>query len=212
MTLSLGLLRRVEAYLGEFLSQKSRAKEAFPDVSFSRSSSSGSIGTDEGLFEQREPLASNNAGMEKLLWRRSLQLRDKQQAWQVHLNFKYVVPIPCFFIYYCLEADNSTIFYFRLTRSRYYVYILCMCNFFSYWFCRNLVKAEKLWNFVEVSLLIKRRMLCWQQFHRIRLAYFVISFKFLFFIYLFFPISLCQKIQDILSHSIVVICLCFWGL
>lgn len=82
VTLSLGLLRRVEAYLGEFLSQKSRAKEAFPDVSFSRSSSSGSIGTDEGLFEQPEPLASNNAGMEKLLWRRSLQLRDKQQAWQ----------------------------------------------------------------------------------------------------------------------------------
>lgn len=92
------------------------------------------------------------------------------------------------------------------------------------------MKAEKLWNFVEVSLLIKRRMLCWQQFHRIRLAYFVISFKFLFFIYFFY----CQKIQsglsssfffpfivvsignvvigDILNHSIVVICLCFWGL
>ena len=83
VSLPLGLLRRVEAYLGDFLSQKSRTKETFPDVSFSRSSSSGSIGTDEGLFEQLEPVASNNAVMEKALWRRSLQLREKQQAWQV---------------------------------------------------------------------------------------------------------------------------------
>lgn len=83
VSLPLGLLRRVEAYLGDFLSQKSRTKETFPDVSFSRSSSSGSIGTDEGLFEQPEPVASNNAVMEKALWRRSLQLREKQQAWQV---------------------------------------------------------------------------------------------------------------------------------
>lgn len=83
VSLPLGLLRRVEAYLGGFLSQKSRTKETFPDVSFSRSSSSGSIGTDEGLFEQPEPVASNNAVMEKALWRRSLQLREKQKAWQV---------------------------------------------------------------------------------------------------------------------------------
>ncbi|XP_004300947.1 PREDICTED: probable ATP-dependent RNA helicase DHX36-like [Fragaria vesca subsp. vesca] len=82
VSLPLGLLRRVEAYLGDFLSQKSRTKETFPDVSFSRSSSSGSIGTDEGLFEQPEPVVSNNAVMEKVLWRRSLQLREKEQAWQ----------------------------------------------------------------------------------------------------------------------------------
>ncbi|XP_040374063.1 DExH-box ATP-dependent RNA helicase DExH5, mitochondrial isoform X3 [Rosa chinensis] len=82
VTLPLGLLRRVEVYLGDFLSQKSRTKETFPDVSFSRSSSSGSIGTDEGLFEQPEPVAPNNAAMEKAFWRRSLQLRDKQHAWQ----------------------------------------------------------------------------------------------------------------------------------
>lgn len=80
------------------------------------------------------------------------------------------------------------------------MFIFSVCVIF-FQFCRNLVKAEKLWNFVEVSLLIKRRMLCWQQFHRIRLAYFVISFKFLFFIYLFF-LSLCQKIQSGLSSSV----------
>lgn len=86
MTLPLGLLRRVEGYLGEFLSQKSRTKEGLPDASFSRSNSSGSIATDEGLFEQPESLASSKVVMEKILWRRSLQLRDKQQAWQVCLT------------------------------------------------------------------------------------------------------------------------------
>ncbi|XP_068333429.1 DExH-box ATP-dependent RNA helicase DExH5, mitochondrial-like isoform X2 [Pyrus communis] len=79
VTLPLGLLRRVEGYLGEFLSQKSRTKE---DLSFSTSNSSGSIATDEGLFEQPESFASSKGVMEKLLWRRSMQLHDKQQAWQ----------------------------------------------------------------------------------------------------------------------------------
>ncbi|KAM1085267.1 hypothetical protein ACFX2B_010942 [Malus domestica] len=79
VTLPHGLLRRVEGYLGEFLSQKSRTKE---DLSFSISNSSGSIATDEGLFEQPESFASSKGVMEKLLWRTSMQLRDKQQAWQ----------------------------------------------------------------------------------------------------------------------------------
>ena len=86
MTLPLGLLRRVEGYLGEFLSQKSRTRESFQNLSFSRSNSSGSIATDEGLFEQPESFASSKGVMEKLLWRRSTQLRDKQQAWQVCLT------------------------------------------------------------------------------------------------------------------------------
>ncbi|XP_048318290.1 DExH-box ATP-dependent RNA helicase DExH5, mitochondrial [Ziziphus jujuba] len=80
--LPLGLLRRIESYLGEFLSQKSRTKGSFSDVSFSRSSSNCSIATDEGLFEVPEPLASSKVVMDKILWRRSLQLQDQQQAWQ----------------------------------------------------------------------------------------------------------------------------------
>ncbi|GAV81993.1 LOW QUALITY PROTEIN: dsrm domain-containing protein/DEAD domain-containing protein/Helicase_C domain-containing protein/HA2 domain-containing protein/OB_NTP_bind domain-containing protein [Cephalotus follicularis] len=78
----IGLWRRIDAYLGEYLSQKSRTKESFQDNSFSRSTSSGRIATDEGLFEQQEPLASSKAVMEKILRRRSLQLRDQQQAWK----------------------------------------------------------------------------------------------------------------------------------
>ncbi|KAG7032056.1 DExH-box ATP-dependent RNA helicase DExH5, mitochondrial, partial [Cucurbita argyrosperma subsp. argyrosperma] len=80
-----GLLRRVDEHLGEFLSQKSRFK-CFQDNSVSRSSSSGSIATDEGLFEQPELQASSKAVMEKILWRRSLHLRDQQHAWQSSLE------------------------------------------------------------------------------------------------------------------------------
>ena len=57
--------------------------KSFSDLSSARSSSNGSIGTDEGLFELPEPLASSNAYMEKILRQRSLQMRDQQQAWQV---------------------------------------------------------------------------------------------------------------------------------
>lgn len=85
-----GLLRRVDEHLREFLSQKSRCK-GFQDISVSRTSSSGSIATDEGLFEQPEPQGSSKAVMEKILWRRSSHLRDQQQAWQVQFSLKQPV-------------------------------------------------------------------------------------------------------------------------
>ncbi|XVF84733.1 hypothetical protein PTKIN_Ptkin17bG0061900 [Pterospermum kingtungense] len=86
VNLNFGLLKRVDAYLGEYLSKKSRTGESLLDSCFSRSSSNSSIITDEGLFEQPEPLASSSAVMEKILWRRSLQLRDQQQVWQESLE------------------------------------------------------------------------------------------------------------------------------
>ncbi|RVW16939.1 DExH-box ATP-dependent RNA helicase DExH3 [Vitis vinifera] len=80
--LPLGLDRRVEAHLEEYLSQKFTTNENFQDIAFSRSSSTSSIATDEGLFEQPEPLAVSRSVIEKIVWRRSLQLRNQQQAWQ----------------------------------------------------------------------------------------------------------------------------------
>ncbi|XP_010279410.1 PREDICTED: DExH-box ATP-dependent RNA helicase DExH3 [Nelumbo nucifera] len=77
-----GLQRRVDVHLREHLYRKHKNKGTFSDVAFSRSSSSGSIATDEGLFEQHEPLAPTSVVMEKILRRRSLQLRNQQQAWQ----------------------------------------------------------------------------------------------------------------------------------
>ncbi|PSR87768.1 DExH-box ATP-dependent RNA helicase [Actinidia chinensis var. chinensis] len=80
--LSLGLHRRVDCYLGDYLSQKSGITESFQDNVFSRSNSSCSIATDDGLFEQPEPLPQSKAAMEKIFWRRSVQMRSQQQAWQ----------------------------------------------------------------------------------------------------------------------------------
>lgn len=87
VSLPLGLLRRAEAYLGEYFSQKPRYSESCPYNSFSRCSSSSSIATEEGLFEQPEPPASSKSVIEKVLARRSLQLHEKQQAWQVGSTF-----------------------------------------------------------------------------------------------------------------------------
>lgn len=80
--LPLGLDRRVEAHLEVYLSQKFTTNENFQDIAFSRSSSTSSIATDEGLFEQPEPLAVSRSVIEKIVWRRSLQLRNQQQEWQ----------------------------------------------------------------------------------------------------------------------------------
>lgn len=74
----------MDIHLKEYLSQKTKSAECFRDV-FSRSSSNGSIATDEGLFEQPEPLPHSKAAMENIIWRRSIQLRSEQQAWQVKL-------------------------------------------------------------------------------------------------------------------------------
>ncbi|KAK4770067.1 hypothetical protein SAY87_030599 [Trapa incisa] len=85
VSLPLGLLSKVEAHLGEYLSRKSRVNET-PGNSFSRSNSSGSMATDEGLFEQFESLASSRSVMEKILTRRNMQLLEQQRAWQESLQ------------------------------------------------------------------------------------------------------------------------------
>ncbi|XP_050258468.1 DExH-box ATP-dependent RNA helicase DExH3 isoform X3 [Quercus robur] len=74
--LPLGLQREVDARLRLFLSQKPMSNGSFSDNSLSRS------GSDEGFYEQQEPLIKNSVVMERILQRRSLQLRDKQQDWQ----------------------------------------------------------------------------------------------------------------------------------
>ncbi|XP_042504463.1 DExH-box ATP-dependent RNA helicase DExH3-like isoform X2 [Macadamia integrifolia] len=57
-------------------------RKTFPNAAFSRTSSSGSIATDEGFFEQPESQIPNSVVLEKILRRRSLQLRNQQQAWK----------------------------------------------------------------------------------------------------------------------------------
>lgn len=83
MILPLGLQREVDAHLKAHLSQKSMHSGSFSDNSLRSSSSFGSVATDAGLHEQREPLMQNSVAMEKILRRKSLQLQTKQQDWQV---------------------------------------------------------------------------------------------------------------------------------
>ncbi|XP_072964463.1 DExH-box ATP-dependent RNA helicase DExH3-like [Typha angustifolia] len=82
VSLPVGLQREVDALLGDYLAQKRINRGSFSGVAFSRSSSSDSFATDEGFFEQQDPQTSTSTVMEKILRRRSLQLRNRQQTWQ----------------------------------------------------------------------------------------------------------------------------------
>ncbi|KNA19941.1 hypothetical protein SOVF_056430 isoform B [Spinacia oleracea] len=76
------LQRRVDAYLADYLSHKSKSVNVLQVNGISRSSSSGSIATDECLFEQPEPLNLSSSVMERIIRRRNLQLHDQQLAWE----------------------------------------------------------------------------------------------------------------------------------
>ncbi|XP_028083612.1 DExH-box ATP-dependent RNA helicase DExH3 [Camellia sinensis] len=81
VVLPLGLQREVDSHLRGYISSKSVNKENFSDNTFSRSSSSSSLVSD-GVHEQEEPVIRNSIAAEKILQRKSLQLRNRQQHWQ----------------------------------------------------------------------------------------------------------------------------------
>lgn len=83
VSIPVGLQREVDALLGDYLSRKRTNRESFPNLPFSRSSSTDSFAADEGLFEQQDTQAPTSIVMEKILRRRSFQLRNQQQSWQV---------------------------------------------------------------------------------------------------------------------------------
>ena len=85
MSLPFGLHREVEALLGEYLARKRTNRDNVPP-SFLRSNSTDSFTTDDGSFDQRDSQSSPNAFMERILRRKSLQLREQQQVWQVGLT------------------------------------------------------------------------------------------------------------------------------
>ncbi|KAI3696242.1 hypothetical protein L1987_79253 [Smallanthus sonchifolius] len=82
VSLPLGLQKRVDSHLKEYLSHKAKSNDGARDNLYPRTSSNGSICTDEGLFEQPEPGPQSQVAMEKVLWLRSVQLHTEQQAWQ----------------------------------------------------------------------------------------------------------------------------------
>lgn len=94
----LSVLKRVDTHLKQHLSNKSGMKKSFSDLSSLSSSSSGSFGTDEGLFEQPDLQASSRVVVEKILRRRSLQMQDQQTNWQVIISENIIYWNICFFL------------------------------------------------------------------------------------------------------------------
>ncbi|KAL6011533.1 hypothetical protein ACLOJK_001981 [Asimina triloba] len=75
------LHRSVDALLTEHLARKPSTKGSFPGITSSRISGSNNYGTEAapGLHEPQKPVS---VVMERILRRKSLQLRDQQEAWQ----------------------------------------------------------------------------------------------------------------------------------
>lgn len=84
VTLPLGVHREVDSHLIAHLSKKSTSLGGFWDKSLHRSSSA-SIPADEDNYVEPEPMAQNSVVAEKILRRKSLQIRYQQQEWQVYL-------------------------------------------------------------------------------------------------------------------------------
>ncbi|PKA49264.1 putative pre-mRNA-splicing factor ATP-dependent RNA helicase [Apostasia shenzhenica] len=82
VSIPIGLQREVDSMLTDYLTRKRANPNGFPNTAFSRSSSTDSFATDDGLFDHLETQASPSIAMEKFIRRRNLQLRSQQETWQ----------------------------------------------------------------------------------------------------------------------------------
>lgn len=81
--LPFGLQRDVDLHLKAYLSHNAISSGSFLDKHLQKPSSAGRIAAEEVPIEHQKPFTQNNGVMERILRQRSLQLRDKQQEWQV---------------------------------------------------------------------------------------------------------------------------------
>lgn len=80
VVLPFGLQRRVDSHLRAHISRKPMNKENFPHDSVSRLGAGESFSND-GIYEHEEP-SPRSVVAERILARRSMQMRSKQQDWQ----------------------------------------------------------------------------------------------------------------------------------
>lgn len=83
VVLPFGLQREVDSHLRAHFSRKGVNKENFHN-GFSTSNVGQSLLIDEGFDEQEEP-STQSVIAERIVRRRSLQMRNKQQDWQVSI-------------------------------------------------------------------------------------------------------------------------------
>ncbi|MBA0801609.1 hypothetical protein Gohar_011963, partial [Gossypium harknessii] len=81
VVLPFGLQRDVDLHLKAYLSHKAMSSGRSLDKPLIRSNSGGIPAADE-VPVNPEPFAQNSVALERILRRRSLQIRDKQQEWQ----------------------------------------------------------------------------------------------------------------------------------
>ncbi|GAB2295267.1 hypothetical protein Dimus_029440 [Dionaea muscipula] len=80
--LPFGLQKDVNFLLKKYLSQKSKSGKDLSDPSISRSSSNGSLNSDNMGSEQSEPAVRTSVVLERVLRQKSLLLRNQQKDWQ----------------------------------------------------------------------------------------------------------------------------------
>ncbi|MED6175831.1 hypothetical protein PIB30_082018, partial [Stylosanthes scabra] len=80
--LPFGVHREVDTHLRAHLSQKPTKKLGSFDDSLHRSSDAGSIHSSDRIYEKPVSMIHNSVVKEKILRRRSLELRNKQEDWQ----------------------------------------------------------------------------------------------------------------------------------
>ncbi|KAJ6677010.1 DEXH-BOX ATP-DEPENDENT RNA HELICASE DEXH5 MITOCHONDRIAL [Salix viminalis] len=80
--LPFGLQREVDAHLKSYVSKKPTSRGFFPPNSLSRSNNGGSMETGERIYPRPELSVQNSVSMERILSRKSLQLRNQQEEWQ----------------------------------------------------------------------------------------------------------------------------------
>lgn len=85
MILHTGLQNEVDDRLASFLYQKNASSRSFSDNSLQSSTSNKTTVSDGAFYEKQEIPMQKSPVMERILHRRSLQLRSKQQDWQVCL-------------------------------------------------------------------------------------------------------------------------------
>ncbi|XP_078431159.1 DExH-box ATP-dependent RNA helicase DExH3-like [Wolffia australiana] len=81
VSIPFGLHREVDALLREYLAHKRSNRDTIPPGTLLRSSSSDSFMTEDSIIDQQDPYMSTSPAVERILRRKSLQLREQQQAW-----------------------------------------------------------------------------------------------------------------------------------
>ncbi|XP_020220553.1 DExH-box ATP-dependent RNA helicase DExH3 [Cajanus cajan] len=82
VVLPFGIHKEVDSHLLAHLSQKATNRLGSLNDSLHRSSDAKSIPANEGMYEKPEPMTHNSIVKEKILQRRSLQMRHQQHDWQ----------------------------------------------------------------------------------------------------------------------------------